>query len=99
MVWGMPIDEKDTFLRKLGEWIRNLRLEKGLRQEDFDDETELGITSIGFQEIEYGRKNVKVYTLAKIAERLGVTLPELVDFGKKGKGKGKVERHKGASRK
>jgi transcriptional regulator with XRE-family HTH domain len=77
----MAIDDKDTFLKKLGERIRNLRLERGLRQEDFDDETDLGITSRGFQEIEYGRKNVKVYTLAMIAERLGVTLPELLDLG------------------
>jgi transcriptional regulator with XRE-family HTH domain len=77
----MMIEDKQTFLRKLGERIRNLRLENGLRQEDFDDETELGITSRGFQEIEYGRKNVKVYTLLMIAERLGVSLPELMNFG------------------
>lgn len=89
----MAIEDKDTFLRKLGERIRNLRLEKGLRQEDFDDETELGITSRGFQEIEYGRNNVKVYTLAMIAERLGVTLPELLDLGlDKGKAKKKTKR-------
>jgi transcriptional regulator with XRE-family HTH domain len=89
----MPIDKKDTFLRKLGERIRNLRLEKGLRQEDFDDETELGITSRGFQQIEYGRNNVKVYTLAMIAERLGVTLPQLLDFGSDdGKGRKRVKR-------
>ena len=89
----MPIEDKDTFLRKLGERIRNLRLEKGLRQEDFDDETDLGITSRGFQEIEYGRNNVKVYTLAMIAERLGVTLPELLDLvSDKGKGRKKVKR-------
>ena len=89
----MPIEDKDTFLRKLGERIRNLRLEKGLRQEDFDDETDLGITSRGFQEIEYGRNNVKVYTLAMIAERLGVTLPELLDLGSdKGKGRKKAKR-------
>ncbi len=85
----MAIDDKDTFLRKLGERIRNLRLERGLRQEDFDDETDLGITSRGFQEIEYGRKNVKVYTLAMIAERLGITLPELLDLGRPNKVKTK----------
>ena len=76
----MTIEDKQTYLRKLGEHIRNLRTQKGLRQEDFDDETELGITSRGFQEIEYGKKNVKVYTLLMIAERLGVSLPELLDF-------------------
>ncbi len=89
----MAIEDKDKFLRMLGERIRNLRLEKGLRQEDFDDETDLGITSRGFQEIEYGRKNVKVYTLAMIAERLGVTLPELLNLGsEKGKGRKKTKR-------
>ena len=89
----MAIDDKDTFLRTLGGRIRNLRLEKGLRQEDFDDETELGITSRGFQEIEYGRNNVKVYTLAMIAERLGITLPDLLSFeSNEGKGRKKAKR-------
>lgn len=84
----MSIDQKDAFLKKLGSRIRSLRLQKGLRQEDFDDGTDLGITSRGFQGIEYGQKNVKAYTLAIIAERLGVTLAELFDF-ESGKGKGR----------
>lgn len=76
----MAIDSREAYLKELGHRIRALRIERGLRQEDFDDETELGITSRGFQEIEYGRKNVKVYTLLKIAERLDMSLAELVDF-------------------
>ena len=74
----MAADNQEIFLKRLGAGIRALRIKKGLRQEDFDDETEIGITSRGFQEIEYGRKNVKVYTLVKIAERMGMPLSELL---------------------
>lgn len=76
----MPMADRDIFLKKLGDRIRSLRIEKGLRQEDFDDATEGGITSRGLQGIEYGEKNPKAYTLYKIAQRMGVTLSELLDF-------------------
>jgi transcriptional regulator with XRE-family HTH domain len=74
----MKIEPQDEFLKKLGARIRELRLRKGMRQEDFDDETELGITARGFQEIEYGHKDVRIYTLYKIAKCLGVDLSELL---------------------
>jgi len=57
-----------------------LRQKKGLTQEDFDDQTPLGITSHGLQGIEYGQKNSKIYTLYKIARRLGLDLRDLVDL-------------------
>ena len=77
----MRLDDRQIFLRKLGKRIRQLRIERGLRQEDFDDGTEMGITSRGFQEIEYGHKDVRIYTLCKIAQRLKVTLSDLLDLG------------------
>lgn len=76
----MTIKPQEEFLKQLGARIRELRLQKGLRQEDFDDETDLGITARGFQEIEYGHKDARVYTLYKIAERLGVELGDLLRF-------------------
>lgn len=74
------IEPSEVFLRKLGKRIRELRQEKGLTQEDFDDQTPLGITSHGLQGIEYGQKNPKIYTLYKIARRLGLDLRDLVDL-------------------
>lgn len=41
------IEPSEVFLRKLGKRIRELRQEKGLTQEDFDDQTPVGISSNG----------------------------------------------------
>jgi len=76
----MRIEPADVYLRKLGKRIRELREAKGLTQEDFDDGTRLGITARGLQEIEYGNNNAKIYTLYKIARRLGVNVGDLLDF-------------------
>ncbi len=74
------IETSELFLRKLGKRIRELRQGKGLRQEDFDDDTALGITTRGVQGIEYGQNNPKIYTLYKIARRLGLDLRDIVDL-------------------
>ena len=57
-----------------------MRQEKGLRQEDFDDDSALSITTRGVQGIEYGEKNLKIYTLYKIAKRLGLNLRDVLDL-------------------
>lgn len=67
----------EKLLSTLGKRIRELRHEKGLTQEDFDDATESGVTSRAIQLIEHGRKDVKISTLYKIAYRLGVQIEEL----------------------
>jgi len=64
----------------LGKRIRALREEKGLRQEDFEDGTELSLAVRSLQEIEYGNANPRVYTLYKIATRCGSTVKDIVDF-------------------
>lgn len=74
------IEASEVFLRKLGRRIRELRQEKGLRQEDFDDDSALSITTRGVQGIEYGEKNLKIYTLYKIAKRLGLNLRDVLDL-------------------
>jgi len=75
------IEGFEVFLDKLGKRVRELRHEKGLKQEDFDDDTALGVTTRGVQAIEYGENNPKIYTLYKIAKRLGIDLKDIVDLG------------------
>lgn len=74
---------REQFLERLGKRIRELRTEKGLTQEDFDDGSEYSVTSTGIQEIEYGHKDVRAFTLHKIATRLGVDIGDLFDRGRK----------------
>lgn len=71
---------REKFLKRLGSRIRELRIEKGLTQEDFEEDSDYGITSRGIQEIEYGHKDVRSFTLHKIATRLDVGIEELFDF-------------------
>ena len=75
----MRIEPADAWLEKLGNRVRSLREERGLRQEDFEDGTALSVTARALQEIEYGNANARVYTLYKIASRLGVKVKDLID--------------------
>jgi transcriptional regulator with XRE-family HTH domain len=71
--------EKEFFIR-LGRRIKELRREKGLRQEDME---EFGIAYKYFQRIESpGSKpaNITMKTLLKIANALEVEPIELFDF-------------------
>lgn len=81
----MPMGKltREKFLKRLGNRVRELRIEKGLTQEDFDDGTDYAVTSRGIQEIEYGHKDVRAFTLHKIATRLGVEIGDLFDRGRK----------------
>ena len=74
----MSIESSDRYLQKLGARIRELREEQGLTQEDFDDQSKLGVTSRALQNIEAGRSNPRIYTLYKIAKRLNVSVSTLL---------------------
>jgi transcriptional regulator with XRE-family HTH domain len=76
----MKIPAQEEFLRQIGERIRALREEKGLRQEDFEDGGPLSLAVRSLQEIEYGNANPRIYTLYKIAKRCGVSVREIIDF-------------------
>ena len=76
----MAGETREEFLKRLGRRIRELRVQHGLTQEAFEDGTEISITSRGLQEIEYGNKDVRITTLRKIAKRLEIQLPELLDM-------------------
>lgn len=75
---------KEKYLKELGERVKALRLERGLRQEDFEDESDLAITSRALQHVEYGDKEPRIYTLYKIALRLKVPLADLLPDSRTG---------------
>lgn len=54
-------------------------MEKGLTQERLAEKTELSLTVI--QKVEAGQGGIRLETLIRIAEVLGVTLDILVDVG------------------
>lgn len=59
--------------------IRELREARGLTQESFAERA--GLTYKHYQQVEAGRKSdVRLSTLIKMAEGLGLNLRELVDF-------------------
>ena len=66
--------ETSTFLRKLGQSIREKRIERGMRQVD------MNMNPRHYQDIEYGAVSVKVETLIRIAEILDIKVADLFDF-------------------
>ncbi len=68
----------DTAKRLLAR-IRELREAHGLTQESFAERA--GLTYKHYQQVESGRKfDIRLSTLIKMAEGLGLKLTELVDF-------------------
>lgn len=62
----------------LGQTLRKLRLAIGFTQEQLAELSETHRTYLG--DLERGRNNVSILTLAKISEQLGVTIAELCDL-------------------
>ncbi|HOA78371.1 MAG TPA: helix-turn-helix transcriptional regulator [Bacilli bacterium] len=63
-----------------GKRIRQLRMQKGLSQEELGYEAGLHRTYIG--QIERAEKNITLKNIAKIAKELDVNISELFDFSK-----------------
>lgn len=61
-----------------GQRVRQLRLQKGMSQEDLGYEAGLHRTYIG--QIERAEKNVSLRNIEKIARELGVDIKDLLDF-------------------
>lgn len=76
----MKIMDSEKLLKDLGQRIRRLREENGLKQEDFEGGSALSLAARSLQEIEYGKANPRIFTLYKIATRCGVKVKDLVDF-------------------
>lgn len=71
------MDDK-AYLKKLGERIKQLRLERGMRQVDLSEK--IGIEDSALRRIESGRVNSTINMLRKIAKGLGIELVNLLDF-------------------
>ena len=70
--------EKETFLIKLGERIRNVRTEKGLTQVELAHL--IGKDQQSIQRIEKGAINPSIYYLKEISVGLGVPLEGLLKY-------------------
>jgi transcriptional regulator with XRE-family HTH domain len=71
-------EEGQEILIVFGANLKKLRLAKGLTILDL--EVRSGINNGDISKIENGKRNLSFTTLAKLAEGLGVTIKELVDF-------------------
>ena len=69
--------ETNEELSRLGQRIRNLRLSKGLSQEDLAELASLHRTYIGG--IERGERNVAFLNLVRLSKALEVSLSELME--------------------
>ena len=69
----------DTIQKQLGKRVRDLRLAKGLSQEDLAFRADVHRTYLGG--IERGERNPSLKNIAAIAKALDTTLQELFSFG------------------
>ena len=76
----MDISE-DNFIANLGVYIRQLREQRNLSQQDLANDCNIPKTQIG--RIERAKVNTTVRTLIKIANALEIEPKDLLDFGKK----------------
>ncbi len=63
-------------LKRLGQQIRDLRLEKSISQEELAAIAGVNRTYIGM--VERGEKNITILTLARLSEALGVNLTKII---------------------
>ena len=61
----------------LGKRVRQLRIERGLKQEEM---CRFGFDYKYYQRIEYGEKNLTLKSLNKLAKAFGVPISELFRF-------------------
>jgi transcriptional regulator with XRE-family HTH domain len=70
--------ETDELKRAFGQRVQSLREQAGLTQERLADQIGRSVDTIS--NIERGANSTRVETAARIAEALGVALPELFEF-------------------
>jgi DNA-binding XRE family transcriptional regulator len=72
-------DKKDSiFLKSLGEQIKQIRKEKGIKQKDLG--YSLDIEKSNMSRIESENTNPTIILLKKIAKELDISLKELIDL-------------------
>ncbi|WP_420603270.1 helix-turn-helix domain-containing protein [Flagellimonas sp.] len=70
--------KSETYLVELGFRIKKLREKKNADQKTFASDCGIGRTQLYM--IENGKTNPRLLTLIKIADGLGISLPELFGF-------------------
>lgn len=73
----VPYYRHDKFLKQFGNNLRELRIQKGLTQEDLAFEAELDLTQIG--RIERGVTNTSISIAYKLAKALKVNIKLLFE--------------------
>lgn len=68
----------NTFIKKFGQRLRDIRKTKGISQEDLAWKTGFELSQIG--RIERGEVNTSISHIAAIAKALKITPKELFDF-------------------
>lgn len=71
---------KDSVLKKVGQRIREIRIEKGLTQVELVAKMEISTDPNNISRLEAGRNNLTLFTLYRISEALEVSMKELVDI-------------------
>lgn len=66
--------DQETFYKKFGKVVRELRLEKELTLEDMQD---FGFSAQHFQKIEKGLKAISFYTAIRIIRAFGTNLAKI----------------------
>jgi transcriptional regulator with XRE-family HTH domain len=67
----------ERLMRMVGKRARELRLARGLRQEDM---CQFGFEYKYYQRIEYGQKNLSLKTINKLARAFQVPVSKLLEF-------------------
>lgn len=70
-------EQEQAFRRRFGERLRQLRLERGLNQDEFASRARLHRSHVGL--LENGRRDAQLTTLYRLSRALGVTPSELLD--------------------
>ena len=69
---------RKEFTTRLSQKLRELRKEKGLKQQQLADKAGLHLTYVGH--LELGKYHPTVFVMWKILKALGVSMNELTDF-------------------
>ena len=69
---------EEELLRKIGQRIKELRIEKGMSQIELA--VELNYEKSNMSRLESGKVNPKIATLYKVSKALGISLIELVSI-------------------
>ena len=80
---ALPMDgdkQKIAYLKAFGEHVKRVRESQGYSQDRVY--LEGGLSRATMSRIEHGQVDAQIWTLARIADTIGVPLKKLVDFDK-----------------